>query len=159
MPQTKFQGVIFSLMMVFCMVFCMTFYTIALSSGSLSPDIFPLALKEMWPEYAIVFVLVFFFISKLAQRLAFRIFNPKEDKKVFVMLAIQSFTVVLAVPSITLIATFIHGGFTSDWFCKWITTAVLCFPMAFFPQIFFAGPLVRFLFRLIFARQLSSHSA
>lgn len=156
MPKTKFQSFIFTLMMVFCMVFCMTAYTIALKMGGLSYTVFALALKEMWLEYVIVFCLIFFVISKMAQKLAFRIVTPETDKPIFVILAIQSFTVCLIVPTITLIATFIHNGLTADWFIQWIQQAALCFPAALCLQVFFIGPLVRLLFRTIFSKQLAS---
>lgn len=48
MPKTKFQSIIFTLMMVFCMVFCMTAYTIALKMGGLSYTVFALAIKEQF---------------------------------------------------------------------------------------------------------------
>ncbi len=155
MPKTKFQSLIFTLMMVFCMVFCMTAYTITLKMGGLSYTVFALAIKEMWLEYVIVFCLIFFVISKMAQKLAFRIVTPEADKPIFVILAIQSFTVCLIVPTITLIATFIHNGLTVDWFTQWIQQAALCFPAALCLQIFFIGPLVRLLFRTIFSKQLA----
>lgn len=150
MPKTKFQSLIFTLIMVFCMVFCMTVYTISLNGGGLSYGVFIEALKEMWIEYAIVFVLIFFLITKAAMKLAFRIVDPAKDKPIMVTIAIQSFTVMLIVPSITLIATFLHGGFTADWFTRWITTAAKCFPCAYCLQIFFIGPFVRWIFRSIF---------
>lgn len=151
MPKTKFQGIVFTAIMVFFMVFCMTVYTISLNAGKLSYQTFVIAIKEMWIEYIIVFILNFFFISKVAQKLAFRIVTPGQDKSIFIILAIQSFTVCLTVPIITLIATFIHNGFTANWFTIWIQLAVMCFPVAFCLQIFFIGPLVRWIFRTIFA--------
>ncbi len=155
MPKTKFQSIIFTLIMVFCMVFCMTCYTIALKFGGLTPQVFALAIKEMWLEYIIVFCLIFFIITKAAQRLAFRIVTPKADKPIFIILAIQSFTVCLIVPTITLIATFLHNG-TKAWFTNWIQLAFLCFPVALCLQVFFVGPLVRLIFRTIFKKQLAS---
>ena len=152
MPKTKFQSFIFTLIMVFCMVFCMTVYNIAVETGGLKYQIFLMAIKDMWLEYVIVFFLVFFFVSKAAQKLAFRIVDPKNDKPIFIILSIQSFTVMLVVPLITLIATFIHKGFTTDWFVQWITTAAVCFPAAYCLQIFFVGPFVRFIFRKIFSQ-------
>ncbi len=152
MPKTKFQSFIFTLIMVFCMVFCMTVYNIAVETGGLKYQIFLMAIKDMWLEYVIVFLLVFFFVSKAAQKLAFRIVDPKNDKPIFIILSIQSFTVMLVVPLITLIATFIHKGFTADWFVQWITTAAVCFPAAYCLQIFFVGPFVRFIFRKIFSQ-------
>lgn len=152
MPKTKFQSFIFTLIMVFCMVFCMTVYTVALNKGGLDYSVFKTAISEMWLEYVIVFLLIFFAITKLAVKLAKRIFVPEKDNPFFMTLLIQSFTVTLIVPTITLIATFIHGGFTYDWFTRWITTAVMCFPMAYFLQIFFVGPFVRLVFRTVFRK-------
>jgi len=158
MPKTKFQKIVFTAIMVFFMVFCMTVYTISLNMGDLSYQSFFLAIKEMWIEYVIVFILNFFVISKAALKLAFRIVSPGQDKPIFITLAIQAFTVCLTVPSITLIAVFIHNGFTSDWFTDWIHLAVMCFPMAFCLQIFFIGPLVRWIFRMLFSGQLSAEN-
>jgi len=155
MPKTKFQGVVFTLIMVFCMVFCMTTYTIALKMGGLTYQVFAISIKEMWLEYVIVFCLAFFVVTKLAQKLTFRILDPAKTQPVFIMLGIQSFTVCLMVPTITLIATFIHNGFTADWYTQWIQSAVLCFPMAYFLQIFFVGPFVRLIFRTIFKSALA----
>lgn len=152
MPKTKFQSFIFTLIMVFCMVFCMTVYTVALNRGGLDYSVFKAAISEMWLEYVIVFLLIFFVITKLAVKLAKRIFMPDKDNPFFMTLLIQSFTVTLIVPTITLIAKFIHGGFTYDWFTRWITTFVMCFPMAYFLQIFFVGPFVRLVFRTIFRK-------
>ena len=155
MPKTKFQSVVFTAIMVFFMVFCMTAYTIALKTEGLSYQTFALAIKEMWLEYVIVFCLIFFVITKAAQKLAFRIVTPEKDKPIFVILAVQAFTVCLIVPVITLIATFIHSGITVNWFTQWISLAVKCFPMAFFLQIFFVGPLVRLIFRTVFSKKLA----
>ena len=158
MPKTKFQSFIFSLMMVFCMVYVMTCYNIACNMGGLTYQVFGIAIREMWIEYVIVFVLIFFVITKTAQKLAFRLFTPGQDKPIFIILAIQCFTVCLIVPSITLIATFLHHGFTSEWFTQWITLAFRCFPAAFCLQVFFIGPFVRMLFRLIFSKQLKENN-
>jgi len=150
MPKTKFQSIIFTAIMAFCMVYCMTVYTIALKFGALNYQVLGLAVKEMWLEYIVVFCLIFFVITGTAKKLAFRIINPADSKPIFVILAIQCFTVCQIVPVITLFATLIHNGISVNWFCQWIQLAVTCFPMALCLQIFFVGPLVRTLFRTIF---------
>lgn len=152
MPKTKFQSVIFTLIMVFFMVYSMTAYTISLKMNGLSYQIFAIAIKEMWIEYVIVFCLIFFLITNLAKKLALRIIDPQKIPPIFMILSIQCFTVCLIVPSITLIATFLHNGFQSTWFTSWIQSAVLCFPIALCLQVFFIGPLVRFIFRKIFSK-------
>jgi len=151
MPKTKFQSVVFTLMMVFCMVYLMTVYTVSIKMGGLSYSVFGIAIKEMWLEYVIVFVLIFFAITKIALKLTEHILPSKETlPSIASILATQSFTVCCIVPTITLIATFLHNGFTADWFIEWITSAVQCFPMALCLQVFFIGPLVRNIFRKIF---------
>lgn len=152
MPKTKFQSIVFTAIMVFCMVFCMTVYIISMKFGGLSYKVFALAIQEMWVEYVVVFVLIFFMITRLAQRLALRIITPGIDKPIFMILAVQSFTVSLIVPSITLFATFYHNGFTADWFPQWIQLAAQCFPVALCLQVFFVGPFVRLVFRTIFRK-------
>ena len=142
MPKTKFQSIVFTASMVFCMVFCMTVYTISMKFGGLSYKVFALAIQEMWVEYGVVYVL--------------RIITPGIDKTIFMILAVQSFTVSLIVPSITLFATFYHNGFTEDWFPQWIQLAAQCFPAALCLQVFFVGPFVRFVFRTIFSIKTSA---
>ena len=156
MPKTKFQSVLFTLMMVFGMVFCMTVYTIARKMGGLSAAVFALAIREMWLEYAVVFLLIFLVITKWAQKLALRMFTPGVDRPILVTLAIQCCTVCLIVPAITLFATFVHNGVSGSWFPQWIELAAVCFPAALCLQVFFVGPLVRLVFRTIFRAPRSS---
>lgn len=155
MPKTKFQSVIFTILMVFVMVYCMSVYTISLKFGALSDQVFYLAIKEMWLEYVVVFCLIFFVITNTARKLAFKIIEPGSMPPIFTIVSIQCFTVCQIVPVITLFATLVHNGVSQNWFCQWIQLAVICFPMALCTQIFFAGPLVRLIFRTIFKSSIS----
>ncbi len=146
MPKTKTQGLVFGLLMGFCMVFCMTVYTIALSRGALSGAVFALAIREMWVEFVVIELLVNLVVTRLALRIARKIVPEALRGGFFMTLAVQCATVALIVPVITLFAAFVHGG-AGGWFCRWITTAALCFPAAFFLQLFYVGPLVRVVFR------------
>ena len=137
------------------MVFCMTVYTISLKSGVLNLQTFSLALREMWLEYIVVFCLIFFVITNTSKKLAFKILHPDSLQPIFITLAIQCFTVCQIVPAITLFATFAQNGFTPDWFFQWVKLVVVCFPMALCTQLFFVGSLVRFIFKLLFKKQLS----
>ena len=60
MPKTKLESVVFSAMMVFCMVFSMTCYTGALRAGGVTYGLFAQSIREMWIEFAFVFLLAFF---------------------------------------------------------------------------------------------------
>ena len=61
MPKTKFQEVIFTIMMVFVMVYAMICYNIALNIGGMSNEVFLSAFHELVIMGPIAFVIDFFF--------------------------------------------------------------------------------------------------
>ena len=147
MPKTKLQNVIFTIIMAFVMVYAMVCYNIALDKGGMSNEIFLLAFHEipiMWP---VAFVLELFVVERLSKKLAFRIVSP-EDKPIFITLAICSMIVCLMCPIMSFIATLLFKHPGSEVIAVWLQTTLLNFPVALCWQIFFAGPLVRIVFRL-----------
>lgn len=78
MPKTKFQNVIFTLMMSFLMVYAMICYNISLNIGGMSNQVFLMAFGEMKIMWPVAFVLEFFIVDNLAHKLAFRIVTPKD---------------------------------------------------------------------------------
>ena len=107
MPKTKFQNFIFTLMTAILMAYCMIVYSVAINSTEgLTNQTFLIALKEFPIEGIIVFLLAFFVASLIAKKLAFRIVNPKEDNKMFIILSIQTFTVLTMVGFMSLYALF-----------------------------------------------------
>ena len=149
MPKTKLQSVIFTLGMAFAMVYVMICYNISLNVGGMSNSVFIMAfseLKIMWP---IAFVLEMFVVEKLAAMLAFRIVKPT-DRPVFITIAISSMIVCLMCPAMSFFATLLFKHADKDFIAVWAQTTVMNFPMAFFWQIFYAGPIVRFIFGKIF---------
>lgn len=150
MPKTKLQHVIFNLMMVLVMVYALVCYNIAFDMGGMSNRIFLIAFAELPIMGAIGFVLETFIVGKLAQKLAFRLVNPQQDKLIFVILAISALTVCLMCPLMSLFATVLFQNPGSQVIAVWLQTTVRNFPMALCFQIFYAGPFVRFLFKKIF---------
>lgn len=69
--------------------------------------------------------------------------DPKEDKPIFVILAIQCCTVLIICPLMTFIVNVIKGGFRVSLLTDWINLLALSFPAAFLLQVFFVGPFVR----------------
>ena len=134
MPKTKFQEVIFTIMMVFVMVYAMICYNIALNIGGMSNEVFLSAFHELVIMGPIAFVLDFFFVGTIAKKKALKIVNPEKENPFHLVLA----TTIL----------FKHAG--NQFIAVWLQTCAFNFPMALCWQIFYAGPLVRFLFRLIF---------
>lgn len=84
----------------------------------------------------------------LAARLAARLAVPREWPFTAV-LARSAMTVCVMCPAMSLWATVIFQQPGIELVPSWLQTVVCNFPMAFFWQIFFCGPLVRRLFRLL----------
>lgn len=65
MPKTKFQEVVFTIMMVFVMVYAMIIYNIALNKGGMTNEVFLLAFHELVIMGPIAFILDFFLFGFL----------------------------------------------------------------------------------------------
>lgn len=150
MPKTKFQEVIFTILMVFVMVYAMICYNIALSTGGMNNTVFLSALHELVIMAPVAFILDFFFVGHIAKKTAFRIVNPEKENPFHLVLAISVLSVAWMCPLMSLAATILFKDAGSEFIAVWLQTIALNFPMAFFWQMLYAGPFVRFLFRQIF---------
>ena len=148
MPKTKFQNVIFTLMMAFLMVYAMICYNISLNIGGMSNQVFLMAFGEMKIMWPVAFVLELFVVERLSKKLAFRIVSP-EDKPIFITLAICSMIVCLMCPMMSFIATLLFKNAGNNFIAVWFQTTVMNFPMALCWQVFGAGPLGRLIFRTV----------
>ncbi len=159
MPKNLFLEIIFTLIMVVVMVYAMVCYNIALDFGELNNTVFVAAFSELWYMGLIAFAFEILLVGFLAKKLAFRILNPAQHAPIFITLAISAFTVCLMCPIMSLMATLIiKQPAAANFFAVWVQTTALNFPMALCWQIFFAGPLVRLIFRAIFVYP-AQHSA
>ena len=120
MPKNRLQETIFTIMMVLVMVYAMICYNIALETGGMKNFVFKAALGEFPIMIVAGFILDTFIAGPLAKKCAFKI-------------------VIL-----------FNGGFNSQIFATFCELVIRNFPMAFFWQLFVAGPLVRFIFGKIF---------
>lgn len=152
MPQTKLQNIIFTIMMVLVMVYGMVVYNITLDRGALTNDVFFIALFELPIMCVIGFIIESLIAGKLAQKMAFKIVTPGKDNQFMVILAISAMTVVCMCPMMSLVATCLFKGIDNQIIAKWIQLTITNFPMALLWQIFVAGPVVRFIFGHIFAK-------
>ena len=150
MPRNLFQEIVFTLIMVVVMVYAMVCYNVALDMGGMRNEIFVIAFSELPMMGGIAFVLELFVVGPLAKRLAFRIVDPRRHAPIFITLAISALTVCFMCPLMSLAATLIIKQPGGEWFAVWIQTSALNFPMALCWQLFYAGPLVRLIFRAIF---------
>lgn len=150
MPKTKFQDVVFTIMMVIVMVYGMVVYNIAMDMGGMTNQIFLMAFGELPVMGVIGFVLEMLIAGPLSKKLAFCMVTPGKDKMIEVILAISAMTVCLMCPMMSFAATVLFKGVDSQLIAKWVQLTVTNFPMALGWQIFIAGPLVRLIFGKIF---------
>ncbi len=150
MPKNKFQDVIFTIMMVFVMVYVMICYNISLNIGGMKTEVLLMAFRELVIMGPIAFILDFFIVGGIAKKKAFAIVNPAKENPFHLVLAISAISVALMCPLMSLAATILFKHAGSEFVAVWFQTTFFNFPVAFFWQIFYAGPLVRFLFGLIF---------
>ena len=153
MPKTKFEDVIFTAIMATVMVYGMIVYNVALNTGGIVNGFtFLAATHELVFMAPIAFVLEFFVVSKLAGKLAFTVMKPT-DRPQFITYAVSICICCIMCPTMSLIATVL---FKEPSFGEWIRTWAMNFPMAICYQMFYCGPLVRFIFRIIFEKRINS---
>lgn len=151
MPKNKFQEVIFTIIMVFVMVYAMICYNIVLNTGTMTNETFLLAFHELTFMGPIAFILDFFIIGGLAKKIAFGIVDMRRDNPFHLVLAISAVSVAFMCPCMSFAATvLIKHAPASQIIPTWLQTTAMNFPMAFFWQIFYAGPFVRFIFGKLF---------
>lgn len=156
MPKTKFQDLVYTIIMVIVMVYAMICYNIAIGIGGMNNNVFLMAFGELPIMGIIAFLLEFLFIGKITQKIAFKILNPKETQPIFIILTISSLIVCFMCPLMSFFATvlFNYSGL-ENLISTWLEISVRNFPMELCWQIFYAGPFVRFIFKKIFAKQLA----
>ena len=159
MPKNKFQEVIFTIIMVFVMVYAMICYNIVLNTGAMTNQVFLSAFHELTFMGPIAFVLDFFIVSKLAFACANRMVDFRSCHPFSMILAISVASVAFMCPMMSFFATlfFKHAG--NQFIAIWLQTTFMNFPVAFFWQLIYAGPIVRFIFRHIFPEKENAKEA
>lgn len=159
MPKNKFQEVIFTLIMVFFMVYAMICYNISLNTGSMTNRVFLDAFHELVIMGPIAFILDFFLVSKLAFGCAMRMVDFISCHPFSRILAISVPSVAFMCPLMSLAATILFKNAGNQFIAVWLQTTAFNFPMAFFWQLIYAGPIVRFIFRHIFPEKENAKEA
>ena len=146
MPKNKFQDVVFTFLMASVMVYGMVVYNLTLNTGTVTEAVFVSAFRELPVMIPAAFVLEFFIVGKIAKKLAFKVIRP-DDRPQFITYAVSICICCIMGPVMSLIAVLL---FKTPDFGTWLKTWALNFPMAICYQMFYCGPLVRFIFRMLF---------
>ena len=135
MPKNKVQDAVFTAIMAIIMVYGMIVYNVALNTGGVTSETFLLALHEL-----------------PIKRLAFSCMKPT-DRPQFITYAVSICICCIMCPIMSLIATMLFKN--THTFGTFIQTWGMNFPCAVLWQMFYCGPLVRLIFRLIFREKKS----
>ena len=149
MPKNKLEEVIFTFIMDTCMVYGMIVYNIALNTGVVRGITFAAAIHELIIMMPIAFVLELFVVGKIAAKLTFSVMRPT-DRPQFITYMMSVCICSIMCPIMSLIATILFKNAGSQFVAVWLQTTFMNFPVAFFWQLMYCGPLIRFLFGKMF---------
>ncbi len=185
MPRNQFQRMIFALITVVITVHAYVFYSLYVVNGETLMSLHNASgvieainrqggvymFGRFLPIYAVVLVEFCFAYclevlmgSPLSYKLASKIFDPQKDHPLIFESAIICATVGLMCPAMSLIAAFLYYPYYAGFsvvrvLATWLKLVCFNFPFAFFLQLFLIQPLVRVLFKRIFAKDIRAGNA
>ena len=114
-------------------------------------------------ETVCAFVLAVGMGSPLAFRLASRQFDPRRNHPMIFESAIITATVCLMCPSMSLLADAFYYPYNEgfdiiDFLCRWFRLVCYNLPFAYFSQMFFVQPFVRFAIRRLFPTNIAQRN-
>ena len=142
--------------MSFIMVYVMELYNKVLIVNDINYPIMLEVLEEGWWLTIVVLIIQLCFVAPFAKKIAFSIVNYESDQPYILTLTIGIVTVCMMCPIMSFIATLLFKQYQGNLIPIWLKTVVVNFPMAFFFQLLFAGPLVRQIYKTIRKREFKS---
>ena len=112
-------------------------------------------------EFVLAYTLECTMGSPCSFKLACKVFHSRETHPILFETAIICATVGLMCPAMSFLAAIIYYpyymGFNIFTFlANWIELVCVNFPFAFFSQLFFIQPLIRTVFKVLFAKDIKS---
>lgn len=177
MPRNQFQRMIFALLTVIITVHAYVFYSLYIINGNFFMSIegatgvldgirlnggvmvfgHPVPIwAVVLIEFCLAYALECTIGSPCSFKLAAKIFDPKTTHPVLFETAIICATVGIMCPAMSFLAAIIYYPYYAGFnmltlLANWLKLVCFNFPFAFFTQLFFIQPLIRTLFKLIFA--------
>lgn len=185
MPQNQFQRMVFAFITVIITVHAFVFYSIHVVNGSLlmsvngTESVLDAVNKQggiyMFGSFMpiwLVVIIEFFFAytlevtvgSPASFKIAAKHFDPRKTNPLIFETVIIASTVAIMCPAMSFIAAVIYYPFCTGFniitlLCMWFKLVCVNLPFAFFSQLLFIQPLVRKIFKLIFASDLKKRTA
>lgn len=168
MPRTKFQKIVFGLLMSYSMAYGMEVYNVSIKHGinlseggfsNLTGNIFLEALIEALYMGVLVFIFSNLWGNRMDVRFAARHTNPEKDNPYFCQIMRQAGTVAVMCPTMSLAVSILFniilgGSSLLSLPAIWIGTLIKNFPMAFFWNMFAAAPFTHKVFGLLFRNRV-----
>lgn len=178
MPRNALERFVFALMTVLVTVHAYVFYSLyvvngdALMRATQTGSVLAALAKQggvymagrfvpVWAVVAVEFVfamtLELLMGSPCSFRLASRVFDPQTTHPVLFETAVISATVGLMCPAMSLVAAALYYPYYAGFsvvtlLANWLRLVCFNFPFAWFTQVFFIQPLIRTVFKRLFAR-------
>lgn len=184
MPRNQFQRIVFAFLTVLITVHAYVFYSLYVVNGQTLMNITGensvlQAIRSqggvymfgrmcpIWSvvlvEFCFAYILEILVGSPLSFKLACRKFDPKKNHPMIFESAIINATVGIMCPAMSFIAAFLYFPYYSGFniwtfLATWLKLVCFNFPFAFFTQMYFIQPIVRTLFKVIFAKDIKARS-
>ena len=184
MPRNQFQRMVFAFLTVVITVHGYVFYSLYVVNGALlmqinSADSVLHAINaqggvymfgHMLPIWAVILIEFLFAYtlecalgSPMSFKMTCKMFDPKNTHPMIFETVIISCTVLIMCPVMSFLAAFMYYPYYASFniftlLANWLKLVCYNFPFAFFSQIFFIQPVVRWLFRKLFAKDIAKHS-
>ncbi len=182
MPRNQFQRTIFALITVIITVHAYVFYSLYVINGSFFSSI-PGATSVLHGielnngvmvfgknvgiyvvvllEFALAITLELLIGGPTSFKLACKVFDPQKTHPVLFETAIICATVAIMCPLMSFLASFIYYPYYAGFniltlIANFLKLVCYNFPFAFFTQLFFIQPLVRTIFKFIFAKDIKN---
>jgi len=167
MPKTKFQGVVFGLIMSYAMAYGMEIYNVAIKAGynlnaggfsNMTNAVFLGALKEAAYMGFFVFIFSSLWGNRIGAQMAAKRVNNEKDNPYTCRLMRQACTVAVMCPAMSMAASILFniipgGASWSQLPAIWVGTVLKNFPMAFLWNMYAAAPFTHWLFEILFEKR------
>lgn len=182
MPRNQFQRMVFAFLAVLLTVHGYVFYSLYVVNGDTlmqinHADSVLHAIRaqggvymfgRMLPIWAVIviefccaYILECVVGSPLSFQMARKMFDPANSHPMIFETVIISCTVLIMCPLMSFLAAWMYYAYYAGFniltlFANWLKLVCYNFPFAFFSQIFFIQPLVRWVFGKLFARDIAA---
>ena len=185
MPRNQFQRMIFALLTVLVTVHGYVFYSLYVVNGNTLMNVTGAdsvlhainaqggvyMFGRMLPIWAVILIeficaytLECILGSPCSFKMACSMFDPRNNHPMIFETVIISCTVLIMCPAMSFLAAWMYYPYYNGFhiltlLANWIKLVCFNFPFAFFSQIFFIQPLVRWVFGKLFAKDIAARNA